>query len=450
MSSFLSCKGSNPIDNGGTNIGNNDVIIYEKSMEIFPNPERGFFNLYAISSEESVLDLNKLMEAKNENVTLIHITYYFEKFKQSPLSDTQLSIMMSDMSKIRQAGMKVMLAFAYCGKGEVVSTGEDAPFSTIEKHLNQLQPFFEKNKDIIYLVCASFIGPWGEWHDSSNGLDNTYYKTKVLEKMISVMPEDMLLSIRTPRDKQAIYKTQEPVTNDLALQKVPRARIGHHNHCFLASVDDYGTYVNVDAEMLYISREGLYVPVGGETCPPNPDDYNNGCEVAITTMRKLRWSYLNLDWYVPTLDKWRNGGCFEEIQREMGHRLRLVKAKFGSKVGVDMNLAYDITMFNDGYAPLYNEKTVSLVCKNVQSGKYFEFQIPADIRNCKPLIEYQIAGNVKLSGLAAGNYELYIKISDRDEMLKKRVEYSVQLANKNTWIKDNGGMNKLSHNITIE
>ena len=56
---------------------------------------------------------------------------------------------------------------------------------------------------------------------------------------------------------------------------------------------------------------------------------------------------------------------------------------------------------------------------------------------------------VKPTGIARGNYDLYLKIHDNSENLKNRTEYSVRLANTNGWVEENGGMNNLRHQLKV-
>jgi hypothetical protein len=427
-------------------------LKYDLSNEIFPNPERGFMHLYDVGSEGEGLVLTELKALRNENVTLIHRMYYFEKFKDQPLSDTELSLIRADMQKIRDAGIKCILCFAYTGQDYVYNTenGEDAPYSTIELHLNQLKSVFEENEDVIAFVQAGFIGPWGEWHSSTNGLETTYYKTMVLEKMLSVIPAGIMVQVRTPGYKQEIFGTVLPTGEEIAYSGENRARVGHYNDCFMSSADDYGTYSNIEADKEYISKDALFVPTGGETCPPVPDDYPTGCSVAKSTMKLLRWTYLNLDWYQPTINGWRSSGCFDEFQRNLGYRLSLVDANFLKHVGIDPNLKIDIEITNKGYAPLYNYKITSLVLKNIVSGEFSEFLLPVDLRRCKPFGNFRIEDTINLKGIPQGSYYTYLKISDRSENLKNRIEYSVRLANSNTWTEEYGGMNDLKYVLKIE
>ena len=427
---------------------------YSMSTEIFSNPERGFMHLYTVGSEGAGLDPARLRTLAVEHVTLIHRVYYLEKFKQSPLNDAELGLIRGDMQRLRDAGIKCVAGFAYTGQDYVENTeqGEDAPLSTIEQHLDQLKPVFEENKDVIAFVQAGFIGPWGEWHSSTNGLETSENMTRVLNKMLSVIPREIMVQVRAPRYKQVIYGMNAPVDGSIAFSGNGRARVGHYNDCLMASADDYGTYTDVQADKQYISNEGLYVPTGGETCPPVPAGNTPGCSDATATLRLLRWTYLNLDWYGPTINAWKAAGCFEELQRNLGYRLALVSSRFPDKISLHEGLGVHIKIVNNGYAPVYNYKAVSLVLKNKASGEFKELplSVDVDIRDCKPSAGFRIDDSLSMANIPAGSYGLYLKIADQAEGLRQRPEYSIRLANEGTWMEEYGGVNDLRHELTIE
>lgn len=429
-------KQKNPDDHDLTEIN------YVESLEIFPNPERGFIHNSIVNSEGYALDPDYLTSLRAENVTMILRFYYLEKFKDKPISDAELLLIRSDMQKLRDAGVKCVLRFAYTDD----MAGTDAPFSIIEQHLDQLKPIFESDKDVIAFVQAGLIGAWGEWHDSSNGLATTVNEKKVLEKLLSVIPPGIMVQVRTPGSKQQIFSTTAPVTSSIAYTSQNLARVGHHNDCFLAGGTDYGTYSNVQADKEYISKEALYVPTGGETCPP--EGSLPGCSTSQAEMKLLRWTYLNLDWYQPVINAWKSSGCFNEFQRFMGYRLVLVNAKLPKQGIKDQDFEVEISLTNKGYAPLYNYKTTSLVFMNSSSGETYPFELTTDIRKCKPNGLLTISDTILLSGIPQGDYDLYLKISDRSENLKDRMEYSVRLANTDLWNNDKG-FNNLLHKVTI-
>jgi len=420
-------------------------IQYQPTDDIFPNPERGFIHNLEIHSEGNPLDPAMLAALKNENVSMILRLYYLENFKDQPINNAELSLITADMQKLRDAGVKCVLRFAYTDD----MSGTDAPFSIISQHLDQLKPVLEENKDVIAFVQAGLIGAWGEWHSSSNGLATVENERKVLDKLLSILPAEIMVQVRTPGQKQQIFNTSVPVSSAIAYTSEKLARVGHHNDCFMASTDDYGTYSNVEADKEYISNEGLFVPTGGETCPPDPPGSTPTCAVATATMKQLRWTYLNLDWYAPTINSWKAAGCFDELQRNLGYRLALETAQFPARVAVNADLRVNIKITNKGYAPLYNHKTTTLVLKNNSSGELHEIALPVDLRECKPLAEFTIDKTVKTTGIPQGVYDLYLKIADNSPGLKNRPEFSVRLANADIWVEDNGGMNNLKHELKI-
>jgi hypothetical protein len=420
-------------------------IQYELSNDIFPNPERGFIHNVETHSEGESLNQEMLASLKNENVSMILRLYYLENFKDKPISSAELLLIKSDMQKLRDAGVKCVLRFAYTND----MSKSDAPYSIISQHLDQLKTVFEENKDVIAFVQAGLIGAWGEWHSSSNGLATIENEKKVLDKLLSVLPAEIMIQVRTPGQKQQIFNTATPIDSSIGYTAEMRARVGHHNDCFMASVDDYGTYTNVQADKEYISKEGLFVPTGGETCPPDPPSSSPGCPQATATMKLLRWTYLNLDWYKPIIDAWKTAGCFDELQRNLGYRLALESASFPDHLAVNQDIPINIKITNKGYAPLYNSKVTTLILKNKTSGDIREIELPVDIRKCKPQSELKIESTAKTTGIPQGTYDLYLKISDNSVNLRNRSEYSVRLGNKNVWVPENGGMNDLQHQLII-
>lgn len=417
---------------------------YELSTEAFPNPERGFIKMMGVKSGGQGLTTAQLNLLRGQNVTMILRLYYFDAYKDKPLDEAELKLIEDDFGIIREAGLKTILRFAYTDD----MNGTDAPLNIIEQHLDQLKPIFERNKDVIAFVQAGLIGAWGEWHSSSNGLATPQNRKAILEKWLSVLPKEIMVQVRTPGFKQEIFGTTTAITKEEALAGVDKARVGHHNDCFLASTDDYGTYSNIEAEKEYISKEALYVPTGGETCPPT-GGFDPNCTTSGNEMKRLKWTYLNLDWYVPTITAWKNSGCFDEFERNLGYRLALANGSIPDKADQNGELKIVLTVNNRGYAPVYHKKNVSLVLKNKTSGEYFDKMLSADVRNCKPAAELEINESVSLSGIPSGEYELFLKIADQSESLGQRMQYSIRLANKDLWVEDHGGMNSLNQQLTI-
>lgn len=440
------CAGANCSKGGSEDPKPEDKsIIYEPSAAIFLNPERGFIRTVSVKSGGAGLDPVQLNLYKGQNVSMILRVVYFDAFKDKAIDAATLQMLQDDCDKIRTAGMKIILRFAYTDD----MAGTDAPLNIIEQHLDQLKPVFETNQDIIAFVQAGLIGAWGEWHSSSNGLATTENRRAVLTKLLSVLPADIMVQVRTPSYKQAIYNTTAPISSSEAYTAAEKARVGHHNDCFLSNATDYGTYTNVATEKQYISNEALYVPTGGETCPPT-DGFDPNCTTSGNEMKLLKWTYLNLDWYPATIAAWKNSGCFDEFQRNLGYRLALAKGNFAAEATVNSTYKAAFSITNKGYAPLYHKKNATLVLKNMTTGQYYDKALAVDLRTCKPAGTLEINEDISLSGLPAGTYNLYLRIADKSESLKDRIEYAVQLANKEVWAAEHGGINNLKHTLTIK
>lgn len=405
--------------------------------------------MFPVRSEGEGLDVAKLKTLREKNITLIQRIFYLEKFRDQPLSAAQMALMRSDMDKIREAGLKCILRFAYTGIDYVDNTnnGQDAPLATVTQHIGQLKPLFQDNQDVIAFVQAGFIGPWGEWHSSTNGLDTPDNEKKILFALLDALPASIMVQVRTPYAKQQIFQTAAPVTNDIAYSAEKVARVGHHNDCFMSGGTNYGTYPNIETDKTYVSNEALFVPVGGETCPPT-GAYDPNCPEGRKEMSRLKWTYLNLDWYQPTVNAWRASGCFDEFQRNLGYRIALLTSRLKTKAAPNGDYKVDLTFINRGFAPMYHLKNTYLVLKNKASGELHEIKLSADLRRAKPGNTLQVEESVKLTGLPKGTYDLYLKITDRSEKLKARTEYTVRLANKDAW-QAGTGMNDLSVALTV-
>jgi hypothetical protein len=438
---FVACKKSS--GGGGSTppvITTDAGVKFDASTDIFPNPERGFTKTYTTNTALDPVSLNSFRV--NLNTTLIVRVFYLSNYKAKLIDQTYLNFIQTDLSNIRNAGLKAVVRFAY------TETDTDAPLALVLQHIDQLKPIFEANKDVIAFVQAGFVGDYGEWHDSTNGLATPDNEKTILTKLLSVVPTDIMIQVRTPGQKQQVFGTAAALTAVQGYSGTDIARVGQHNDCFLSSTDDYGTYTNVTLEKQFVSDEGLYVPVGGETCPPI-GGYSNSCDQARTQMKLLRWTYLNMDYYQPTLNGWKTSGCFDEFLRNLGYRLSLVNAVLPAQATLNGSLKLGINITNTGYAPLYNRKTTSIILKNTTTGTYYEAPLTYDIRGIKPATTVKLDESVSLTGIPAGTYTLYLRIADQAPALKSRVEYAVRLANTGTWVLDNGGMNDLKSTLKI-
>ena len=447
LSLFLNVASSCQSDGGGdTNeeVKGAEKVTYAVSNEVFTNPERGFMHTWQVNSEGAAMTAASLNNLKKENVSLILRLYYLEKFKTTALSEAQLDLIKTDFTRLREAGLKCVLRFAYTNAQD----GSDASVAVISGHLDQLKPIFEENKDVIAFVQAGFVGAWGEWYYTTNQLTTPANKKLILDKLLASFPKEVKIQVRTPKIKQDFVATTTAMDATVGYGTTNTARLGFHNDCFMASVDDYGTYQNVTAEKTYVSNEALFVPTGGETCPP-VDVPIASCSIAEKEMTLLKWTYLNLDYYGPVLQEWRNNNCFADFERKLGYRLALASSSVKKDAAVNGTLEFNALINNAGFAPVYNPKNAFLIFKSTANGTIYKKKLNFDVRKVVPRVSFDLKESVSLATIPAGTYELLLKIEDSSSKLAERPEYAIRLANTGWWDAATG-FNKLSQTVIIK
>jgi hypothetical protein len=364
-------------------------------------------------------------------------------YRTKPLDSLLLDRLAAGFRTARTEGVKLILRFKYSSS----LSEPDAPKAWILHHVEQLRPVLEANADVIAVLQAGFIGAWGEWHHSSNGLDNPQDRSDVLQAVLRALPPYRMVQIRTP-----FLKAQ--VLGDAALEEAeaftgtPRARVGHHNDAFLASADDFGTYpLPVEPWMDRVAQEGRFVPVGGETAALNPPRTDGA--PAIREMERLRWSFLNLSYHPDVISGWRDDGSLDEIRRRLGYRFSLIDASWPRAVPPGGRLDVALRLKNRGFAAPFNERPVFLVLAR-ESTRIAAQVRTADPRRWGPGEELSLKSSFQLpAGLAPGRYRLALWLPDPAPALRARAEYAIRLANEEVW-DPSSGLNVLTEALTVD
>ncbi|HEX5026041.1 MAG TPA: DUF4832 domain-containing protein, partial [Agriterribacter sp.] len=470
-------------------------ITYAESNLDFPNPERGFYipseyhSGSPVALQEAALRKNRVDLQKHGSAsyaiyaTLIFRNYVLGQFIDQPISLEFLNAMQQDFDVVRKAGLKMIIRFSYINK--VHSNGcadkegicppyGDAPKAIVLKHIAQLKPYLHKNADIIAVLQQGFIGIWGENYytdyfgdASENGagkiMDSSWRdRNDMLKALLDALPEDRMVQVRTPQIKQKyVYGpdadvSSTPMSPEAAYSGKAAARIGFHNDCFLASVDDYGTYYDYGSSATpkkpangimrkYVEADSRYTPVGGETCD-DAFSLENDCAPAghaEEEMAAMHYSYLNTAYNNKVNNDWDSMGCMNSIKRRLGYRFVLQDAVFPAAGKAGETFTFTIHLVNRGYAAPFNPRSAELILRNTKSKEVFTVSCKVDTR-------YWFSGDIEWkeaiklpANIPAGNYELLLNLPDKYSSLSKRPEYSIQLANENTW-EPHTGYNKLN------
>ncbi|MEW5871508.1 MAG: DUF4832 domain-containing protein [Chloroflexota bacterium] len=396
---------------------------YFATEAAFLNPERGFFTPYQLPG------LAGFSPVRATGNTLVHLNIRLDDWREADIPQDVLDGLGQNFADIRDAGVKAIIRVAY-NQGPYPDSEPDAPKAWILRHIQQLAPLLQKHGDVIAWAEAGFIGAWGEWHTSTNGLDNLADKRDILNALLAALPENRMAQVRYPANIIEMYP------NPLDAVK---ARVSHHNDCFLSSDTDVGTYerdgVNtIVRDQAYLAELTRYTPMSGETCAPNPP--RSECNSAIREMELLHVDALNEAYHKGILRSWEEGGCLAEIENRLGYRLALTTASFNERVRPGGLLALAVNLVNSGFAAPVNPRPVYIVLQEPNST--FLTRLDLDPRQWQP---GSASFTVKLrlpSEIAEGQYQLALWLPDEAETLQSNPLYAVRFANEDTWDEKTG------------
>ncbi|GAA2522362.1 DUF4832 domain-containing protein [Winogradskya humida] len=423
-------------------------VAYSADGADIANPERGFYH-YPGNCDSHDFDRDRLLSfRRKEHISLVMCMFYLTPYKHSPISDAALKQFQQQADVVRSAGLKMVVRFAYTAD----MGGDDATSDRILAHIDQLAPVLRANADIIHVLQAGFIGAWGEWYYTQNfgnlgqiSPADWANRKAILDKLLTVLPADRMLQVRTMAYKQTLYDP-DPVSDAEAYSGTIPARLGHHNDCFLAAADDMGTFRNPNAEYPYLEADTRYVAMGGETCAKNSP--RTDCPTAVQELTQFHYNFLNEDYHPDVLASWSSGGCIDTIRRSLGYRFTLVSGSYPDTAAPGGTLPITFTVRNDGWSAPANPRDAALVLRNTETGiNYLRF-LSTDPRHWAPGTTTTATETVSLNGLAPGTYDLLLDLPDPGARLAGRPEYSIHLANENLW-EPSTGYNKLRHKVTI-
>jgi hypothetical protein len=407
------------------------VRSYEPNETDFANPERGFSKRWY----DSQIDIRAL------NMSILHHYFRLDDYRNSPLPESFLEKSRTLFAKVRQAGIKIVPRFTYSFPKDGKYIDTDTALPRAMEHLRQLRPLLQENSDVIAFMEAGFIGAWGEWHHSTSGLEELPAKSAILHELLDILPPERAVVLRYQRDKKAIFGRSTPITAEEAFSGRPVARVGHHNDCFLASEDNWATYrlgsgePSLESQKEYLRAENRYVPQGGETCNVAADAQPYiQCKSALAELQFLRWSQLFRDYHAEVIALWQKQGCYEEIAKRLGYRLRLTEVSLPRTVKQGGIFQAKVTLRNDGFASPYNPRGFEVILRNRASKREYVLELAHDPRRWLggETQSLELEGGIPNS-MESGDYEVILNLPDPAPRLYARPEYSIRLANKQVW-----------------
>jgi Domain of unknown function (DUF4874)/Domain of unknown function (DUF4832) len=426
---------------------------------------------------------------KAYGLTLVQTYCYLDEFKDQPISKEKLAILQQSFDNLRQHGLKCLLRFAY--EKNMNRTGGPTA-QRILQHIDQLTPLLRKNADVIYVLEATFVGAWGEWHSSTHHIEDDHAAlAAIIAKELQALPKSRMIQIRIPKYKrwvlsQPILGGFQTVDAQNAFTGIPAARIGFANDGFFAGISDGGTWPEPpfyrnpgNPEFDYMTRESTYTPVDGELYwgdqgIKNKKGIDDGLAAAIR-MRlhhyssfSLEHSYFGSEGKLLTIDRWIHTPItlqqiqeaklpcsdgyfqnafedtiprtqFEYITDHLGYRIELQQAKFPKELAKDETLHIELELINRGFATLMNPRPIYFVLINTSGELVLKQKTEANPQTWQPFepgnpdykpLTHFIEANVSLKGLKAGEYMIGLWLPDADESIKLDSRYAVRVANR--------------------
>ncbi|MGE0801665.1 MAG: DUF4832 domain-containing protein [Lautropia sp.] len=433
---LLGCGGSGggAAVSGGSAAGADTVQATLAPTEMaLPNPERGFFgaagDLAAVAPEE-------LRAEAAEGFTLLRSYVRLDAFIDRDLTDDFLAALSAGFTAAREAGVKVVLRFSYNDPEDDFGSDQLAQDASIEqalRHIEQLAPMLRDNADVIAFFEAGFIGAWGEWHSSASGLDQSVNRLRIRDALLAALPDERFVLFRSPPDLLAWFGASFDAT--AAFGATASARAGHHNDCFLSDDTDVGTYPNDQPELrAMVAGRAAYVPSGGETCDGAAP--RSACSDVLAEGRRYAMTYLNAHYFRPAFhERWARDGCLPEVARSLGYRLALETVRHPRAGDRGVPLAFAFGVRNDGWAPLYNRRDLTVLLTAVEGDARAEVTVAGvDPRRWSPSLPGEtvadVTGSVILPHeLPPGDYDVWIGLPDRDARLAGDPRYAIRFAN---------------------
>ena len=123
-----------------------------------------------------------------DGVTIMQSYCFLNKYDDGrDIPQAKLDDIEQFLAKVRETGVKVLLRFAY----ELSPTLTGPTAETTLKHVSQLMPLVNRNKDVLYVLQCGFVGKFGEWHNSCHYLqDDIPFRRELMSAVLEGLPKD--------------------------------------------------------------------------------------------------------------------------------------------------------------------------------------------------------------------------------------------------------------------
>ena len=383
----------------------NSLITFEKlfgkeSTNYDGNPSKGWYGLYPfVISEEPDFDNLVWSLADGDVIALVRIDIGRRQpgvGTGSPFTDAELDRADRILTWFEKHSREVILRITYDTEGKGMEH-EPSLIKNVAGHMRQLGPVIAAHADNIIVHQGIFVGSWGEMHDSKFLSENAV--CELYETLVSACGNKVRIAVRTPMQHRFIMKYltrymgtgNADTDTDNAYMDTDILRPALYNDAILSSEDDMYTYAGgrtVWAD--YQDEVCTYAVCGGEAIHDNPlNDYDN----AVKELANMHITYLNRQYDMAVLDKWRSNNGYDYIGTHLGYRFvvtdtavgRDAEEETGSKTQTGVGSIYiNVRIANRGFACVYDRVRLLAEFRGKDGGCISRAEVMSDMSRIKP------------------------------------------------------------------
>lgn len=383
----------------------NSLITFEKlfgkeSTDYDGNPSKGWYGLYPfVISEEPDFDNLVWSLADGDVIALVRIDIGRRQpgvGTDSPFTAEELDRADRILTWFEKHSREVILRITYDTEGKGMEH-EPSLIKNVAGHMRQLGPVIAVHADNIIVHQGIFVGSWGEMHDSKFLSENAV--CELYETLVSACGNKVRIAVRTPMQHRFIMKYltrymgtgNADTDTDNAYMDTDILRPALYNDAILSSEDDMCTYAGgrtVWAD--YQDEVCTYAVCGGEAIHDNPlNDYDN----AVKELANMHITYLNRQYDMAVLDKWRSNNGYDYIGTHLGYRFvvtdtaagRDAEEETGSKTQTGVGSIYiNVRIANRGFACVYDRVRLLAEFRGKDGGCISRAEVMSDMSRIKP------------------------------------------------------------------
>lgn len=405
-------------------------------------PDRGFYFIHGFMIEDG-MDCRRALEETfswDRETRLALVEFNLQHYSGGDISPRGLEHIATLFDLLRTLDKHYIVRFVYDWDGKNMEV-EPTDVSIVKRHMEQVGPLVNQNKDQIFTLQGLFVGNWGEMN-GTRYVGKTHWR-ELTKQLAGVTDGDVYLAVRMPFQWRCATGYTGPIAG-LAGSAEPAARLGLYNDGMMGSKSDLGTYGNTpraegafddiwqrEDELAFQDELCRLVPNGGEVVYDTP--YNDFPQ-AVENLGVMHVSYLNRDYDTSVLNKWAayqvsGEGVWDGmdgltyVERHLGYRFTLRKASMTYRFWRNA-LRVELDLRNAGFAPAYHPMTAELVFVDTRGEEKYVFPLAGDIRSLAGGADrdrtLRLTGELPLGELERGNYKICFRV--RSERYAREIE----------------------------